>query len=50
MSGNEWSARVELYSADGSVPGNLLIGDQAGRNIYPDLDAIIAQFSYSFDL
>jgi len=50
MSGNEWSARVELYTADGSVPGNLLIGNQAGREIYPDLDAIIAQFSYSFDL
>lgn len=48
-SGNEWSARVELYSADGSVPANLLIGNQAGREIYPDLDAIIAQFSYHFD-
>lgn len=48
-SGNEWSARVELYSADGSVPADLLIGNQAGREIYPDLDAVIAQFSYRFD-
>jgi hypothetical protein len=48
-SGNEWSARVELYSADGSVPGDLIIGNQGDREIYPDLDAIIAQFSYHFD-
>ena len=48
-SGNEWSARVELYSADGSVPDGLLIGNQGDREIYPDLDAIIAQFSYRFD-
>lgn len=46
--GNEWSARLEYYRADGSVPGNLLIGDQAGREIYPDLNAVIAQFSYRF--
>jgi hypothetical protein len=48
-SGNEWSARVELYSADGSVPDYLLIGNQGDREIYPDLDAVIAQFTYSFD-
>ena len=47
-SGNEWSARVELYSADGSVPADLLIGNQGDREIYPDTTAIIAQFSYSF--
>ncbi len=47
-SGNEWSARLEFYRADGSVPGKLLVGNQAGREIYPDLDAIIAQFSYRF--
>lgn len=48
--GNEWSARIELYSADGSVPASLLIGNQGNRELYPDLDAIIAQFSYHFDL
>lgn len=48
-SGNEWNARLELYTADGSVPGNLLIGSsQAGREIYPDLDAIIFQVGYRF--
>lgn len=48
-SGNDWSARLEWYSADGSVPAGLLIGNQGNREIYPDLDAIIAQFSYHFD-
>jgi hypothetical protein len=49
-SGSEWSARLEFYTADGSIPGNLLIGNQAGREIYPDLDAVIAQLSYRFGL
>ena len=48
-SGSEWSARLEFYTADGKVPGNLLIGtNQPGREIYPDLNAIIAQISYRF--
>ena len=47
-SGNEMSLRLESYSSDGAVPGNLLIGNQQGGELYPDLDAIIAQFSYSF--
>ena len=47
-SGKQWSARLEWYSADGSVPGDLLIGNQAGREIYPDLDAIIFQVGYRF--
>jgi len=47
-SGNKMSLRLESYSADGAVPGDLLIGNQQGNVIYPDLDAIIAQFSYSF--
>ena len=49
-SGNEWSARLELYKADGTVPGDLLIGNQVNRAVYPDLQALIAQFSYHFDL
>lgn len=50
-SGNEWSARLEFYTTDGEVPGNLLIGtNQPGREIYPNLDSIIAQISYSFGL
>lgn len=50
VSGSEWSARLEWYSADGDAPGNLLIGNQAGREIYPDLDAVIAQISYRFGI
>jgi hypothetical protein len=50
-SGNEWSARLEFYTTDGEVPGNLLIGtNQSGSEIYPNLDSIIAQISYSFGL
>lgn len=49
-SGNEWSARLEFYTTDGKVPGSLLIGNQAGREIYPDLEAIIAQISYRFGI
>ena len=48
--GNQWSARIEFYAADGSVPGDLIIGDQGDREIYPDLDAIIAQLSYRFGI
>lgn len=46
--GNEWSARLEVYMPDGSVPGNLLIGNQGDREIYPDLTAVIAQVTYRF--
>lgn len=41
-------ARLEFYMSDGSIPGNLLVGNQGGREIYPDLDAVIAQISYCF--
>ena len=47
--GNEWSTRLEFYSSSGSVPADRLIGNQGDRQIYPDLNAIIAQFSYRFD-
>ena len=50
VSGSEWSARLEYYMADGSIPGNLLIGTQGEREIYPDLDAVIAQISYRFGI
>lgn len=46
--GNQWSARLAFYSADGSVPGNLLLGNQAGRELYPDLDAVIFQLGHRF--
>ena len=46
--GNDMSIRAELYRQTGSIPGDLLIGNQVGRETYPDLDAIILQFSYRF--
>lgn len=45
---NDMSVRVELYQQSGSVPGGQIIGNQAGRNNYPDLNAVIVQFSYRF--
>jgi hypothetical protein len=47
-SGNEFSIRAEIYQQNGTIPGDLLIGNQVGRETYPDLDAIILQFSYRF--
>jgi hypothetical protein len=42
------SVRLEYYIQDGSVPSDQVIGNQAGRTLYPDLDAVIVQFSYRF--
>jgi len=49
-SGNEWSARLEYYQQSGDVPGDQIIDRQAGREQYPDLNAVIAQFGYRFGL
>lgn len=46
--GRDFSVRLELYRQTGSVPGNQIIGAQAGRDNYPDLNAVILQFSYRF--
>lgn len=46
--GNEMSVRVEMYRQDGTIPSELLIGNQVGRETYPDLNALIVQFSYLF--
>ena len=45
---NDMSVRVELYSQSGTVPAQQLIGNQATRDNYPDLNALILQFSYRF--
>jgi len=45
---NDMSVRVELYQQSGSVPSGQIIGNQAGRDNYPDLNALIVQFSYRF--
>jgi hypothetical protein len=46
--GSDMSVRLELYQQRGDMPADLLVGNQAGRVDYPDLDAVIAQFSYRF--
>ena len=45
---NDMSVRLELYQQRGDIPAGNLIGNQVGLVKYPDLDAVIAQFSYRF--
>jgi len=45
---NEMSARLELYQQNGSIPADKQFGNQVGQVQYPDLNAIIFQFSYRF--
>ena len=47
--GSDLSVRVELYSQDGDIPSDRLRGNQVGYVEYPDLDALIVQFSYRFN-
>jgi hypothetical protein len=49
-SGNEWSIRAEYYQQSGSVPREQIVGNQANREQYPDLSAVIVQFGYRFRL
>ena len=46
--GNDMSVRLELYQQRGSIPAEKQFGNQVGLVQYPDMDAIIAQFSYRF--
>ena len=46
--GNEMSVRLELYQQRGSIPSDRLFGNQVGLVEYPDLDAVIFQYSYRF--
>ena len=46
--GNDMSVRLELYKQSGNVSSGDLIGSQADRDAYPDMDAIIFQYSYLF--
>lgn len=48
--GKEMSVRLEYYRQNGDAPSDQIIGNQANRILYPDLDAIIAQFTYRFEL
>ncbi len=45
---NDMSVRVEWYQQTGTVPAEQIIGNQANRDNYPDLNALIVQFSYRF--
>jgi hypothetical protein len=45
---NEMSIRVEAYRQTGTVPSSQIIGNQASRDNYPDLNAVIVQFGYRF--
>jgi Protein of unknown function (DUF3570) len=49
-SGNEWNARLELYQQSGHIPADQIIGNQAQRPQFPDLDAVIVQVGYRFRL
>jgi len=46
--GNDMSVRLELYQQSGSIPSGQLIGNQLTRDNYPDLNAVILQYSYRF--
>lgn len=45
---NDMSVRLELYTQSGDISSSQLIGNQLGRDNYPDLNAIIFQFGYQF--
>jgi len=46
--GSEWSARVEYYTQSGTASAGSAVGSLAAFDLYPDLNALIAQFSYKF--
>jgi hypothetical protein len=46
--GNDMSLRLEYYGQTGNIPSSILVGSQGDREVYPDLDAIIFQYSYHF--
>jgi hypothetical protein len=46
--GAEWSARIEYYTQSGNASPGAAVGALANLDLYPDLNALIAQFSYKF--
>ena len=46
--GGEWWARIEYYTQTGDAPPGSSVGALANFDLYPDLNALIAQFSYKF--
>lgn len=49
-SGNEWSARLELYQQKAKKPDATQAGSTAGIIDMPDFNAVILQFGYRFKL
>lgn|SRR5512138_1299626 len=48
--GSEWSTRLQYYMQSGEIPSDQIIGNQAYREQYPDLSAVIVQFGYKFKM
>jgi hypothetical protein len=46
--GGEWSARIEYYTQTGDPSPGSVVGVLANYDLFPDLNAVIAQFSYKF--
>jgi hypothetical protein len=44
----EWSARVEWYQQTGEADPSARVGVLTGLDLYPDMNALIAQVSYKF--
>ena len=44
----EWSARIEWYQQSGTPDPAARVGVLNGLDLYPDLNALIAQVSYKF--
>jgi hypothetical protein len=44
----EFSTRLEWYQQSGEPSANAAIGSLDGLELYPDLNALIAQFTYGF--
>jgi len=45
---NTWSIRLERYLQSGESHPDVAIGQLRGQDLYPDVEATIIQFSYSF--
>ena len=46
--GGEWWARIEYYTQTGNASPGSEVGALASYDLYPDLNALIAQFNYKF--
>ena len=44
-----WSVRVEMYNQSGDSSPDEAFGQLVNQDLYPDVDAAIVQFSYSFE-